>query len=85
MAADRQDNGPGAEVDPSDHSRAVRKGDQPPDNATMTSREESSRIGAEGEAPALRDAQRAMRPPYGAILWAVILVIGVAIILSIIL
>lgn len=51
----------------------------------MASREESSRIGAEEEPPALRDARRAMRPPYGTILWAVILVIGAAIVLSIML
>lgn len=50
---------------------------------TMASREESSRIDAEEEPPALRDAQHAMRSPYGAILWAVVLVIGAAIVLSI--
>jgi len=49
----------------------------------MASREESSRIDAEEEPPALRDAQHAMRSPYGTILWTVVLVIGAAIVLSI--
>lgn len=48
--------------------------------------QDSSRIKSHDEQPlALRDAQRVMRPPYGAILWAVILVIGAAIVLSLIL
>lgn len=62
-------------------------GDAPPtqEEIRTASREERGRIDAEEEPPALRDAQQAMRSPYGPILWAAVLAVGVVIVLSIIL